>query len=275
VRAVSRARPRLVLQVAACVVIMTRAEKNRRDLCTRSHTMIRRLSLVALGLLLAAPLAAQVPAGLRMRVDASTDASDPDDNPEVKIMQMGSQLHVTTGPAVVLWKDSDTATGTYTLKGTFTMLEPSGHRNFYGLVFGGRDLNGAGQQYTYFTIAQTGEYLIKIREGNAVEGRPRGTEAPTIKAATAHAAVVKPDASGRSVNTLEVRVGASQIEYVINGQVVHTTPKTGVTAQLPGAGRGQAGPTKQVTLSTDGIWGVRINHVLPGIVVENLSVTSN
>jgi hypothetical protein len=116
--------------------------------------------------------------------------------------------------------------------------------------------------------------LIKIREGDAKEGTPRGTEAPTIVAATMHAAVVKPDASGRSVNTLEVRVSANQIEYVVNGQVVHTTPKTNVTATLPPPGRGQAAPTKQVTLATDGIWGVRINHVLPGIVVENLGVTT-
>jgi hypothetical protein len=208
-----------------------------------------------------------------MRVDASTDASDPDDNPEVKIMQMGNQLHVTTGPAVVLWKDADRATGNYTLRGTFTMLAPSNHRNFYGLVFGGRDLAGATQNYVYFTVAQTGEYLIKIREGDAVQGAPRGSEAPTVVAATMHAAVVKPDASGRSVNNLEVRVSANQIEYVVNGQVVHTTPKT-VTVTLPPPGRGQTAPTKQVTLNTDGIWGVRINHVLPGIVVENLGVTT-
>ena len=235
--------------------------------------MFRRLSLAALTLLLAAPLAAQVPPGLRMRVDASTDASDPDDNPEVKVMQMGNQLHVTTGPAVVLWKDTDRATGNYTLRGTFTMLQPSGHRNFYGLVFGGSDLNGANQRYTYFTIAQTGEFLIKTREGNAVEGTPRGLEAPTVQPATMHAAIVKPDASGRSVNTLEVRVSANQVQYVVNGQVVHTTPKTNVTVTLA-APRGQTAPTKPVTLSTDGIWGVRINHVLPGIVVENLGVTT-
>jgi hypothetical protein len=84
---------------------------------------------------------------------------------------------------------------------------------------------------------------------------------------------VKPDASGRSVNTLEVRVSANQIQYVVNGQVVHTSPKA-VTATLPPPGRGQTAPTKPVTLSTDGIWGVRINHVLPGIVVENLGVTT-
>ena len=57
-------------------------------------------------------------------------------------------------------------------------------------------------------------------------------------------AVVKPDASGKSVNTLEVRVGAEKIEYVVNGTVVTTTPRTGATAK------------------TDGIYGIRINHRL-------------
>ena len=72
---------------------------------------------------------------------------------------------------------------------------------------------------------------------------------------TTHAAVVRPDESGRSVNDLEVRVGADKLDYVVNGTVVHSTPKAGLTAQ------------------TDGIWGVRINHVLPGVLVEGLAVT--
>jgi hypothetical protein len=68
--------------------------------------------------------------------------------------------------------------------------------------------------------------------------------------------VVRPDANGTSVNDLEVRVGADQIQYVVNGTVVHTTPKSGMTG------------------NTDGVWGVRINHVLPGVLVENLGVSS-
>jgi hypothetical protein len=58
-----------------------------------------------------------------------------------------------------------------------------------------------------------------------------------------HAAIRKPGADGRSTNNLEVRVG-NDIQYVVNNTVVHTTPKSGATAV------------------TDGIVGVRINHVL-------------
>jgi hypothetical protein len=65
--------------------------------------------------------------------------------------------------------------------------------------------------------------------------------------------VKRPDETGRSVNTLEVRVGRDQIEYLVNGVVVHTTPRTGMTAR------------------TDGLWGVRINHLLD-VHVEGLGL---
>jgi hypothetical protein len=209
--------------------------------------MSRFASAALFALFLTAPLAAQVPEGLMMRVDRSANAADPDDVPEVTVTTVGSGFQVNTGPAAVLWKADQTATGTYTLRGRFTLQAPSSHRNFYGLVFGGRDLAGAGQNYIYFMVAQTGEFIL-IHRANSETTH-------TVQAATANPAVRVPDASGRSVNDLEVRVGASQIEYVVNGTVVHTTPKSGMTG------------------NTDGIWGVRINHVLPGVLVENLGVT--
>ena len=43
-------------------------------------------------------------------------------------------------------------------------------------------------------------------------------------------AVQQPGADGRSTNALEVRVTAKDISYVVNGTVVHTTPKSGMTA---------------------------------------------
>ena len=50
-----------------------------------------------------------------------------------------------------------------------------------------------------------------------------------MKARTPHESIVKPDDKGTSTNTLEVRVSADKIDYVINGTVVHTTPKSGMT----------------------------------------------
>jgi hypothetical protein len=209
--------------------------------------MIRRISLAALTLLIAAPLAAQAPAGLQLRLDHSTNADDPDDVPDVTVTTAGSGFQVATGPAVTAWNDDNTAMGEYTLSATFTLLEPSSHVNYYGLVYGARDMEGAGQNYLYFLIGQNGTYIVKHRAGNETTH--------DIQGRTAHEAVVSMDDNGRSVNALEVRVGADATDFVVNGVVVHSAANSGM------AGR------------TDGIWGVRVNHVLPAILVEGLGVT--
>jgi hypothetical protein len=82
-------------------------------------------------------------------------------------------------------------------------------------------------------VAQNGTWLIKKRDGEATSN---------VVARTPNDAVKKPDASGKSVNALEVRVGADKIDYVVNGTVVHSEPK---------------GSAK-----TDGIAGIRVNHQL-------------
>jgi hypothetical protein len=181
---------------------------------------------------LVAPLAAQGPAGWKVHVDKSTNAQDPDDKSGVMFMTMGKGFHVSGGPAGTYWHPSNSATGNYTLKGTFTLMKPSNHTNYYGLVFGGNALDGPSQTYTYFLVAQNGRFLIKQRSGQQVSD---------VQPATANAAIKTPDSSGKSVNVLEVRVGADSISYVVNGTVVHTTPKT--------------------VAKTDGIAGFRVNHV--------------
>ena len=209
--------------------------------------MIRRISLAVLALLIALPLSAQAPAGLQLRLDHSTNANDPDDVPDVTVTRSGDGFEVRTGPAVTAWNSGNTAMGAYTLRGTFTMLEPSGHVNYYGLVYGGGDLEGASQNYLYFLVGQNGSYIVKHRAGNETTH--------DIQGRTTHSAIAVPDANGRSVNALEVRVGTDATDFVVNGEVVYTAPKSGMAAR------------------TDGIWGVRVNHVLPAILVEGLGVT--
>jgi len=194
------------------------------------HVHIAALALVAL-----APLVAQAPAGWKVRVDHSTSATDPDGAGTIKLVTMGSGFHATNPQAAVYWNPSNTATGTYTLKGTFTLMKPSGHTNYYGLVFGGSNLDGAQQKYLYFVVAQNGTWLVKARDGDAT---------PTVSSKTPSDAVKKPDDTGKSTNALEVRVGADKIDYVVNGTVVYSTPKSGATA------------------NTDGTYGIRVNHLL-------------
>ncbi len=208
--------------------------------------MIRRISLAALALLIAVPLAAQAPEGWQLRVDRSRNAADPDDVPEVEFGTAESGFQINTGPAAVAWKSENTASATYTLEGKFTLLEPSDHANYYGLVYGGGDLEGSRQNYLYFLVAQNGSYIVKHRANDETTH--------DIVGRTPHDAVVEPDANGKSVNELQVRVGEDQTEFVVNGTVVHTEARSGMASR------------------TDGIWGVRINHRLPGVVVEGLRV---
>ena len=209
--------------------------------------MIRRISMAFLALMIAVPLAAQTSAGLQLRLDRSTDAADPDDVPNVTVADVGGGFQINTGPAVTAWNSDNTASGTYTLSGTFTLIEPSGHVNYYGLVYGAGAMEGSGQNYLYFLVAQDGSYLVKHRAGDETTH--------DIQGRTQHSAVATPDGNGRSVNALEVRVGSDATQFVVNGVVVFTAPKAGMAAR------------------TDGIWGVRVNHVIPGMLIEGLGAT--
>lgn len=192
----------------------------------------------------AATVAAQAP-GWKQRIDRSTSASDPDPAGEVKFMAMGGGFHAVNPSAATYWNPKNTTTGNYTLKATFAQNARSSHPNYLGLLFGGKDLDGPNQSYTYFLVApQNGTWILKQRTGEQTKDvLPRGK----------NAAVVQLDASGKATNTLEVRVTADKVDYVVNGTVVGSTPKTAVT--------------------TDGIYGFRVNHAMPDNMITDLSVT--
>src|SRR3989442_15189871 len=206
--------------------------------------MSRHIHFAALAFLALVPLAAQAPKGWKMRVDRSPSASDPDAPGDIKFVTMGSGFHATNPAAAVYWNPSNTASGTYTLRGSFTLMKPSGHTNYYGLVFGGSDLEGPKQAYLYFLVAQDGTWLVKRRDGEATQDVLPKTPSDAVK---------KPDTSGKSTNALEGRVAADKIEYLVNGTVVNTTPKSGQT-------------------KTDGIYGIRVNHLLD-VQVDGLAVS--
>jgi hypothetical protein len=211
--------------------------------------MFRRIPLLALIVALVAPLAAQAPEGLKVRIDRSTNAQDPDDSPDLKVASMGKGFHVVGGPAGTFWDPKNTATGDYTVRATFNLMQPSNHTNYYGIIIGGTDLEGPNQSYTYFIVAQNGQFQVRTRTGDrATSVHPAG------RGGQAHAAIKTPDAKGQSTNTLEVRVAGDTVSYVVNGTVVHTTPRSAV--------------------KTDGIAGVRVNHML-NVHVDGFSVTKS
>src|SRR5215471_18982336 len=148
---------------------------------------MKRFVFATVLMLATAAVFAQAPKGWKMRVDRSASASDPDAPGAIKFMAMGGGFHFINPQAAVYWNSANTASGNYTLKGTFTLMKPSGHTNYYGLVFGGSDLEGAQQSYTYFLVAQNGTWLIKRREGE---------QTSNVKGRTPNDAVKKPGDDG-------------------------------------------------------------------------------
>ena len=194
--------------------------------------MVRGFLMTAAALAVAVSVAAQSPQGWKVRIDRSQNAQDPDNTPNLVFKPMGKGLHVKGGPAGTFWNGTSVS-GNYTLKATFNLQEPSNHTNYYGLVFGGSNLDGPTQAYVYFVIAQNGMFLVRQNQA--------GTVTDVVRRA-ANAAVRQPGADGKSTNALEVRVAGDTVSYVVNGTVVHSGPKGG--------------------LRTDGLVGVRVNHVL-------------
>jgi hypothetical protein len=191
-------------------------------------------------------LMAQAPSGWKVRIDKSTSATDPDNSPDVKFMTMGKGFHVIGGPAGTFWNPANVATGAFNLKATFTLNKPSGHVNYYGLFFGGSELEGPNQAYVYFLVAQDGSYTIRKRMGDKVED---------ITGRSKHFQIKQPDATGKSVNVLEVRVAPTDaISFIVNGFNVDSAFKTTLGAK------------------TDGLVGFRINHQLD-VQVDEFSLS--
>lgn len=210
--------------------------------------MKHRLFLAMLGifaLLAATPNFAQMAKGWKLRSDHSSNASDPDAAGDIKFMAMGSGFHIVSPQAAVYWNPANTASGGYSLKGTFKLIKMSGYHEYYGLIFGGSDLQGPQQSYLYFMVTDDGTWLVKRRTGDSTEGVSDKTPSNAVK---------KPDASGMSTNALEVRVRPDKVEFVVNGMVVSSMPKSGPLTK------------------TDGVYGIRINHQLE-VEVDGFAVS--
>ena len=192
-----------------------------------------RTSFVAVALLLLTlPVLGQGGGVMMDGWQARLDSGRADVN-DLHFRSMGGGFHVTTGPAAVFWNPSNSGSGTYTLSASFTQTTASSHLNSFGLFFGGQDLDGDGQRYTYFLIREDGQFLIKKRMGGDTENLTSGW--------AEHSAVNALE-NGRMSNTISVEVGASNVRFLSNGTEVVSLPKAG--------------------MDVDGIAGVRFSHQL-------------
>lgn len=173
-----------------------------------------------------------LPAGFQLRLDHEN--ANPAD---YHVTTAENAVEVQTGPAGIYYDPANTvASGNYTVIATFTEIgAPINHREAYGILIGGSDLQGADQAYGYFLVRADGSYLVKKRAGSQTMAVNEGG---WTKAAAVHAAT----GNGDVTNTLQVRVDGDQVHFSVNGTEVTTVPASAV------------GPF--------GIAGIRINHNL-------------
>src|SRR5437660_3298253 len=88
-----------------------------------------------------------VPTGWRARTDKNRPLAD------AKIQTMGTGLHATLGPAVILWRDRDLGAGNYRVAATFTQTVNPRHPEGSGLLVGGSHLGDAQTRSSYFLAA--------------------------------------------------------------------------------------------------------------------------
>ena len=206
---------------------------------------MRRLVLLSL---LAAPVAAQTPAAHDMGHNADpthmvqtgpipagwagrTDNGRP--LAGANFTSMGTGFHVTTGPAVILWRAADRAPGEFHTLATFTQTKAPMHPEGYGLFVAGSGLDTTNQAYIYCLVRGDGAFIIKRRVAD---------QATAIVDWTPNAAVNKADSAGKATNKIEAQFSGGKLVFKINGTQVYSMDATPAQA--------------------DGIVGLRVNHNL-------------
>jgi hypothetical protein len=183
---------------------------------------------------------AGVPAGYAGRTDQTSSSIT---DAKYTAAPSGGGWEVKTGPAHILYRAGDTASGGFTLRTEIDQLEAPHHPEAYGVFFGGSHLTDADQRYTYFIVRGNGMYAIKGRDGG---------KASTIVGFTASPNVPKADASGKATYAITVHSAPDTVHFFVNDKLVAAIPKG--------------------TLAVDGIAGIRINHNLH-VVVKPLTIT--
>lgn len=172
-----------------------------------------------------------LPDGWLMRLDR--DSFTPD---MVDFEPMEPGWHVKTGRAAgIFWQADAAFDDEYATAATYHLFDPAEHAEAFGLFVGGTDLDGPDQQYVYFLVRQTGEYLIKRRTGSETSDIVDWTQHPAVP-------VAPTGEQGPTQYDLAISVGAGEVSFMVNGQTVHSLPVSEV--------------------DTDGVYGLRINHML-------------
>jgi hypothetical protein len=159
---------------------------------------------------------------------------------QAKFATMGSGMHITTGPHVILWNPANVAKGNYTVHANLTKTQATAHEESYGIFIGGSNLDADNQNYLYCVVFGAGDYSVIIRDG---------AQTQQVVRRQPNDAVAKAGDNGSAKDDIAMTVSGDKISCAINGKEVWSAPKSEVV-----------GPGKLA--STDGIYGLRASHNL-------------
>ena len=176
---------------------------------------------------------------------------------DAKLAKEGDALHVTTGPAITYWNPANKASGSYTVKATFSeakYMNLNDHPHPYGIVIAGNGMGTDQQSYLYCAAYGNGNFIVR---GFGPEPFQMGGRRPQANDAV-HKAAGKDQPVTQEI---AMSVKADTVECAINGTVVASYPKSELVA---------AGKLK----STDGVYGIRFAHNTEA-TVTGLTMTKN
>lgn len=163
---------------------------------------------------------------------------------DAKLVMDGEALHVTTGPAVAYWNPANTASGTYTVKATFTephYMNLNNHPHPYGIFIAGNNMGTDQQKYLYCAAYGNGNFIVRGfgPEAFQMNGGRQGQSSEAVHKAAGQGEPVTQE--------IALSVTSDKVECSINGTVVASYPK----AEVMGAGK---------LSSLDGVYGIRFGH---------------
>jgi len=195
-------------------------------------------------------------AGWMGKVDAN-EAANGATVESARLAMDGDALHVVTGPSITYWNPSNTASGNYTVKATFTedqYMNLNNHPHPYGVFIGGSGMGTDEQSLLYCMAYGNGTFIVRGFGPASFQMNGRRGEASD--------AVHQAGGQGQPVTQeIALTVTADAVSCSINGTVVATYPKSDVVAD---------GKLK----STDGVYGIRFGHNTEARVM-GLAVTRN
>ena len=173
-----------------------------------------------------------------------------------KLSQEGNALHIETGPATTYWNPANRATGSYTVKATFTepkYMSANSHPHPYGIMIAGNDLGTDQQSYLYCAAYGDGKFIVRGFGPAPFQMNGRGTPDPAVNKAAAVGQPVEQE--------IAMSVKGDKVTCAINNKVVWTGEKSALVT---------TGKLK----NTDGVYGLRSAHNTE-VFVTGLKMTKN